>query len=55
MGDRNSIWDAEVHQLALRTGQYKTINAAEVFEGEIVTLNRFTDAIELNPVAVPLT
>lgn len=36
-------------QLALRTGQYKTINAAEVFEGEILTLNRFTDAIELNP------
>lgn len=29
-------------QLAMRTGQYQTINAAEVYEGEIVEQNRFT-------------
>ena len=29
-------------QLALRTGQYKTINATPVFEGELQSKNRFT-------------
>ena len=33
-------------QLAMRTGQYQTINAAEVFEGEIVKQNRFTGEYE---------
>lgn len=32
-------------QLAMRTGQYKTINACEVYEGEIVEMNRFTGEI----------
>lgn len=33
-------------QLAMRTGQYQTINAAHVFEGEIVKQNRFTGEYE---------
>lgn len=33
-------------QLAMRTGQYRTINAAEVYEGEIKGINRFTGDIE---------
>lgn len=33
-------------QLAMRTGQYKTINATEVYEGEIKSINRFTGEIE---------
>lgn len=33
-------------QLAMRTGQYKTINASEVYEGEIRSVNRFTGEIE---------
>lgn len=33
-------------QLAMRTGQYKTINACEVYEGEIVNENRFTGEFE---------
>lgn len=33
-------------QLAMRTGAYKTINACEVYEGEIENLNRFTGEIE---------
>lgn len=36
-------------QLALRTGQYKTIHAAEVYEGEIKSYNRFTGEIEFDP------
>ena len=36
-------------QLAMRTGQYKTINAAEVYEGEIKSHNRFTGEIEFDP------
>lgn len=32
-------------QLAMRTGQYKTINASEVYEGEIEHINRFTGDI----------
>ncbi|MEG0431023.1 MAG: recombinase RecT [Anaerovoracaceae bacterium] len=34
-------------QLAMRTGQYKTINACEVYEGELQAINRFTGEIEL--------
>lgn len=33
-------------QLAMRTGAYKTINACEVYEGEIKSINRFTGEIE---------
>ena len=33
-------------QLAMRTGQYKTINACEVYEGEITKENRFTGEFE---------
>nr|DAI45059.1 MAG TPA: RecT protein [Caudoviricetes sp.] len=33
-------------QLAMRTGQYQTINAAEVYEGEILKQNRFTGEYE---------
>lgn len=36
-------------QLAMRSGQYKTINAAEVYEGEIKYHNRFTGEIEFDP------
>jgi len=35
-------------QLAIRTGQYKTINAAEVYEGELKNYNRFTGEIEFD-------
>jgi len=35
-------------QLALRTGQYKTINATEVYEGELVSKNKVTGEIVLN-------
>lgn len=33
-------------QLAMRTGQYKTINACEVYEGEIQNVNRITGEYE---------
>lgn len=33
-------------QLAMRTGQYKTINACEVYEGEIKSVNRITGEYE---------
>lgn len=33
-------------QLAMRSGQYQTINACEVYEGEIVNVNRFTGSYE---------
>jgi len=36
-------------QLAMRTGQYKTISATEVYEGEIDSYNRITGEIEVNP------
>jgi len=36
-------------QLALRTGQYESINAAEVYEGELESWNRLTEEIKLNP------
>jgi recombination protein RecT len=29
-------------QLAMRTGQYKTINAVEVYEGELIEFNKFS-------------
>ena len=35
-----------VVQLAMRSGQYKTINVTEVYEGEIVKENRFTGEYE---------
>lgn len=34
-------------QLAMRTGQYKTINASEIYEGEIKSRNRLTGEFEL--------
>lgn len=36
-------------QLAMRSGQYQTINAAEVYEGEIIRLNRLTGDVEFDP------
>lgn len=36
-------------QLAIRSGQYKTMNAVEVHEGEIVSRNRLTGEIDFNP------
>jgi len=35
-------------QLAMRSGQYKTINATPVYEGDIKKFNRFTGEIEFN-------
>ncbi|MGM2927273.1 recombinase RecT, partial [Bacillus cereus group sp. BC72] len=35
-------------QLALRTGQYKSINVIEVREGELLKWNRLTEEIELD-------
>lgn len=35
-------------QLALRTGQYKTINATEIYEGELVERNRLTGVIKID-------
>ncbi len=35
-------------QLAMRTGQYKTINATVVYEGELITRNRFTGEMEFD-------
>jgi recombination protein RecT len=35
-------------QLALRTGQYKSINAIEIKRGELVKFDRLTDEIEIN-------
>lgn len=36
-------------QLAQRSGQYRTINTTEVYEGEIKSMNRFTGEIEFDP------
>lgn len=36
-------------QLAMRTGQYQTINATHVYEGEIKSHNRITGMIEFDP------
>lgn len=35
-------------QLAIRTGQYKTMNASDVFEGELKFWNRITGEIEID-------
>lgn len=35
-------------QLAMRTGQYKTINAGEVYEGEFRTVNKLTGEVDFN-------
>jgi recombination protein RecT len=35
-------------QLAMRTGQYRTINACEIYEGEIVKQNRLTGELEFD-------
>ena len=37
-----------MHQLALRTGAYKTINVLDVREGELKSYNRLTEEISLN-------
>lgn len=42
-------------QLAMRSGQYKTINATEVFEHEIKHINRLTGEIEFNENPEPST
>lgn len=42
-------------QLAQRSGQYKTINATEVFENEIKKVNRLTGEIEFNQNPEPST
>ena len=36
-------------QLAQRSGQYKTLNTTEVYDGEIRSQNRFTGEIEFDP------
>jgi recombination protein RecT len=37
-----------MHQLALRTGAYKTINVIDVREGELKSYNRLTEEVEIN-------
>lgn len=37
-----------MHQLALRTGAYKTINVTDVREGELKSYNRLTEDVEIN-------
>ena len=37
-----------MHQLAMRTGAYRTINVTDVREGELVSYNRLTEEIELD-------
>ncbi len=41
------MWRGYV-QLAIRTGQYKTMNASEVYEGELKSWNRITGELELD-------
>lgn len=36
-------------QLAIRTGQYKTMNASEVYDGELVSYNRITGEVLIDP------
>ena len=36
-----------MHQLALRTGAYKTINVTDIREGELIAYNRLTEDIEI--------
>lgn len=42
------MWRGYV-QLAQRSGQYRTLNTAEVYEGELESFNRFTGEIGFNP------
>ena len=35
-------------QLAIRTGQFKTMNAAEIYEGELISWNRITGDISID-------
>ncbi len=37
-----------MHQLAMRTGAYRTINVLDVREGELVSYNRLSEEIEFN-------
>lgn len=37
-----------MHQLALRTGAYKTINVTDIREGELKSYNRLTEEVEIN-------
>ena len=37
-----------MHQLAMRTGAYRTINVTDVREGELVSYNRLTEEIQLD-------
>ena len=37
-----------MHQLAMRTGAYKTINVVDVRQGELKSFNRLTEEIELD-------
>lgn len=37
-----------MHQLALRTGAYKTINVIDVREGELESYNRLTEEVKIN-------
>ena len=37
-----------MHQLALRTGAYKTINAVDVREGELKSYNRLTEEVDID-------
>lgn len=37
-----------MHQLALRTGAYKTINVIDIREGELVSYNRLTEEVGIN-------
>lgn len=36
-----------MHQLALRTGAYKTINVVDIREGELMSYNRLTEEVEI--------
>lgn len=37
-----------MHQLALRTGSYKTINVVDIREGELKSYNRLTEEVEID-------
>ena len=37
-----------MHQLALRTGAYKTINVIDIREGELKSYNRLTEEVDIN-------
>lgn len=40
-------------QLAIRSGQYQTLNASEVKKGELVSYNPITSEVELSPIMDP--